>query len=86
MAIPIVIKAIRKGGGSGVCEYNTQAYWNAQTTYIPAAGTIIIYSDIDKMKIADGVLQFLDFLGGKRNIQIQKLRICGKILKRRVKQ
>ena len=56
MAIPIVIKAIRKGGGSGVCEYNTQAYWNAQTTYIPAAGTIIIYSDIDKMRIADGVL------------------------------
>lgn len=56
MAIPIVIEAILKGGGSGVCEYNTQTYWDAQTTYIPAASTIIIYSDIDKMKIADGIL------------------------------
>ena len=50
MAIPKVINILRKG-----VEYNTETYWNAQTNYIPASGSIIVYTDLNKMKIGDGV-------------------------------
>lgn len=49
MAIPKVINILRKG-----VEYNTETYWNAQTDYIPALGAIIVYTDLNKMKIGDG--------------------------------
>lgn len=49
MAIPKVINILRKG-----VEYNTETYWNAQTDYIPASGSIIVYTDLNKMKIGDG--------------------------------
>ena len=55
MAIPIVIEAIRKAavlGSANIIPRHTGTH----KPHIPAAGTIIIYSDIDKMKIADGVL------------------------------
>ena len=50
MAIPKVINILRKG-----VEYNTETYWNAQTDYIPASGSIIVYTDLNKMKIGDGI-------------------------------
>lgn len=49
MAIPKVINILRKG-----VEYNTETYWNTQTNYIPASGSIIVYTDLNKMKIGDG--------------------------------
>lgn len=55
MAIPKVINILRKG-----VEYNTETYWNAQTNYIPASGSIIVYTDLNKMKIGDGVSKLGD--------------------------
>lgn len=59
MAIPKVIKLLRKG-----VEYNTEAYWNTQTDYVPIAGTIIVYTDLNKMKIGNGTSKVgdLDFI------------------------
>ena len=55
MAIPKVINILRKG-----VEYNTETYWNAQTDYIPASGSIIVYTDLNKMKIGDGTTKLGD--------------------------
>lgn len=55
MAIPKVINILRKG-----VEYNTETYWNAQTNYIPASGSIIVYTDLNKMKIGDGTTKLED--------------------------
>lgn len=55
MAIPKVINVLRKG-----VEYNTETYWNAQTDYIPASGSIIVYTDLNKMKIGDGTTKLGD--------------------------
>lgn len=55
MAIPKVINILRKG-----VEYNTETYWNAQTDYIPASGSIIVYTDLNKMKIGDGTSKLGD--------------------------
>lgn len=55
MAIPKVINILRKG-----VEYNTETYWNAQTDYTPASGSIIVYTDLNKMKIGDGTTKLKD--------------------------
>lgn len=55
MAIPKVINILRKG-----VEYNTETYWNARTDYIPASGSIIVYTDLNKMKIGDGTTKLGD--------------------------
>ena len=55
MAIPKVINILRKG-----VEYNTETYWNAQVDYIPASGAIIVYTDLNKMKIGNGTSKLKD--------------------------
>ena len=55
MAIPKVINILRKG-----VEYNTETYWNTQTDYIPASGVIIVYTDLNKMKIGNGTSKLGD--------------------------
>lgn len=72
MAIPKVINILRKGTGKGSCEYNTKAYWDTQIDYVPTIGTIIVYSDLNKMKIADGISSINDLSWwndvGKQNV------------------
>lgn len=55
MAIPKVINILRKS-----IEYNTEAHWNAQANYIPASGAIIVYTDLNKMKIGNGTSKLKD--------------------------
>lgn len=55
MAIPKVINILRKG-----VEYNTETYWNAQADYVPASGAIIVYTDLNKMKIGNGTSKLGD--------------------------
>ena len=59
-------------------HYNTTAYWNSKRGYIPAAGALIIYSDLTRVVEGDkvtyrpglkvgtgnGYLEDLAFLGG----------------------
>lgn len=52
------------GGGGANVETHTTEYWQAHSSYIPAAGEIIVYSDrnnnIPGIKIGDGLTYVVD--------------------------
>lgn len=55
------------------CKHDTEANWNQATNFIPLAGEIIIYEDLNQIKIGDGttLLSNLPFFNNSSNIYIQ---------------
>lgn len=55
------------------CKHDTEANWNLATNFIPLAGEIIIYDDLNQIKIGDGttLLSNLPFFNNSSNIYIQ---------------
>jgi len=55
-------------GGGWTAKTETTAYWSAQTSYIPAAGALIVYSDyatvdgnsVPNFKVGDGLAYVVD--------------------------
>ena len=62
-----LIRSIDSGGGGNIL-YNTKEYWSTQTSFIPDAGTLVIYSnyavidgeDIPAFKVGDGLAYVVD--------------------------
>lgn len=43
-----------------IVSENTTAGWNADPTYIPLSGEIVIYTDVNNIKIGDGTVPVID--------------------------
>lgn len=54
-------------------KYGTEAEWNKATNFIPLKGEIIVYTDLNKLKIGDGitVVTKLDFCGDGAKISMK---------------